>query len=881
MDAFSFCRKGSLVATITSSLQAFDSFTRSLQNVMQALDLTIVTIQQLQQSADSNAKVAASFDLTKAAIADDEAEMKRAIEATTNAQEQLNQAIDNQPSPSLPQPPVPVPVPPSPAPALLQPVWETYSAPTVLPTGMERMQQEMESAKAMYNELQMAQQQLSNEDMRLLSPNAIADINTMKQRVVGLQEMLQQVETAQGKLYQSASPEAYDGMNASIEHIRGQLHEAIALQDHMNDAMKLGDLAAVNQAYLKLNGIISSTESEIGNNIQLQEKFNQSFENGTKSAGLLKRVVGAIGTAYSRFSKVKDFLVSSYEVANNRTHAEQRLQGTMGNMNGATQDGIDRVKERAVALEGSTVIGADVGISGQSQLAKYVYDPSNVAAMTEAMYNLATQTYGVNVAQEQMQKTADVLGKAMMGDVNAMSRNGFKADMFDAAQIKMLKFGTEAERAALVVQMIEGKLSGLAQAAANTPEGKVVKLRAAWDGVKETIGYGVQREAAMFADFLLAVIPTIQNVIVTAFNIAAAVVNGVFQAITAGWKYVEPFLIAAAVVYIPILIARLWAMVPALWAQVEPVLAQAAGWAMLNWPILLMIAILGILIYVLTEFGVSGEQIVGAVFGYFMLLFTNVRNQVAVWWNLFASFAEFFNNLFIDPVYAIEKLFYDLQMLFLEVNRNMIKGVEDFAGNFMTRILGAVNKALEGFNWLADGLNKVLGIDYFKKAELFDVNNIHAISEKITEMMNQLEKPVSDKDVVYKARMEQSGYKEAFDTGYSAGGKLLSKLDGMTKIFKPDVLTGLGAGEWDVQNIARVGEVGKIKDTVDISSEDLKLMRDLAEMKNIQNFVTLTPVVEVRTGDIRHEVDVNEVVQKIEVMMAEAITSTAEGIYAG
>ncbi|GIQ62124.1 hypothetical protein PACILC2_06920 [Paenibacillus cisolokensis] len=48
----------------------------------------------------------------------------------------------------------------------------------------------------------------------------------------------------------------------------------------------------------------------------------------------------------------------------------------------------------------------------------------------------------------------------------------------------------------------------------------------------------------------------------------------------------------------------------------------------------------------------------------------------------------------------------------------------------------------------------------------------------------------------------------------------------------------------------RVNEVGRINETVDISSEDLKMMRELAEMKNIQNFVTLTPTVNVQTGDI-------------------------------
>ncbi|SDJ92718.1 hypothetical protein SAMN05421868_1591, partial [Paenibacillus naphthalenovorans] len=85
----------------------------------------------------------------------------------------------------------------------------------------------------------------------------------------------------------------------------------------------------------------------------------------------------------------------------------------------------------------------------------------------------------------------------------------------------------------------------------------------------------------------------------------------------------------------------------------------------------------------------------------------------------------------------------------------------------------------------------------------------------------------------------------------------------------------------DIANVDRVGSVGKIDDTVDISSEDLKVMRDLAEMKSIQNFVTLTPTVQVTTGPISREVDVDEVIRRIENVMDQEIESSAQGIYDG
>ncbi|GBG11338.1 putative phage tail tape measure protein [Paenibacillus agaridevorans] len=78
----------------------------------------------------------------------------------------------------------------------------------------------------------------------------------------------------------------------------------------------------------------------------------------------------------------------------------------------------------------------------------------------------------------------------------------------------------------------------------------------------------------------------------------------------------------------------------------------------------------------------------------------------------------------------------------------------------------------------------------------------------------------------------------------------------------------------------RLDEVGRVNDTVEINSEDLKTMRELAELKNIQNFVTLTPSVNVQTGDIRNGMDVSSMVQAITVALQEEIAASAEGVYA-
>ena len=92
-----------------------------------------------------------------------------------------------------------------------------------------------------------------------------------------------------------------------------------------------------------------------------------------------------------------------------------------------------------------------------------------------------------------------------------------------------------------------------------------------------------------------------------------------------------------------------------------------------------------------------------------------------------------------------------------------------------------------------------------------------------------------------------------------------------------------GASDWntdqyDVGNVDSVGSVGSIESDVNIADEDLKFLRDVAEMRYVQNFVTLTPTVAV-DAQINEKVDVDEVVTKIEKKLEDEFTAAAEGVY--
>ncbi|WP_202905390.1 hypothetical protein, partial [Luteimonas abyssi] len=227
-------------------------------------------------------------------------------------------------------------------------------------------------------------------------------------------------------------------------------------------------------------------------------------------------------------------------------------------------------------------------------------------------------------------------------------------------------------------------------------------------------------------------------------------------------------------------------------------------------------------------------------------------------------------------------------------------GAGDFANSFIDAIMNAVNKALEGFNWLVDKVNGIFGTD-FSKAELFDTANINSASDLINGMMNSLEKPTRNNgiDVWEIPKMKMWNVPNAFNSGYSAGANLVSGIGSeLGKI--NDIVNGAGqntglenvlkgldkfgglpgkADKGDIGKVGKVGEVGKINDTVDISSEDLKLLREYAELQNIQNFVTLTPNITFGDTHIKETADADAIIARLTTQLEEELRSSASGIY--
>lgn len=77
-----------------------------------------------------------------------------------------------------------------------------------------------------------------------------------------------------------------------------------------------------------------------------------------------------------------------------------------------------------------------------------------------------------------------------------------------------------------------------------------------------------------------------------------------------------------------------------------------------------------------------------------------------------------------------------------------------------------------------------------------------------------------------------------------------------------------------VYNVGTVDTVNNVNGTVDISSEDLKLLRDIASRDLLLSMTSVTPQANITFGDIRETADVNKIVDVIEDMVENAFATS-------
>jgi hypothetical protein len=258
----------------------------------------------------------------------------------------------------------------------------------------------------------------------------------------------------------------------------------------------------------------------------------------------------------------------------------------------------------------------------------------------------------------------------------------------------------------------------------------------------------------------------------------------------------------------------------------------------------------------LNKFAGTSINATGVVFGSFAALGAHLYNTFIVpFWNNFAALANFFGNIFNDPVAAVKVLFFDMAQTVIGYILNMAQTIEKI-------------------------INKIPGVTVDIAGGL---GSFHASIE-------QASQKVKDESgwVEYMGRLDFMDYSNAYNVGYDVGEDMDTTIRGLFDL--GDIGGNLGdfggAPPWIANDQQRIlqeiaDNTGSIAASIGNMRDYLAYMRDIAEREAINRFTTAEIKVDMTgmTNRIDSSMDVDGIVNQFVDGVTEAMESSAEGIH--
>ena len=894
------------MAAIQTAIELNDQFTSVLYGIMDAVNLATAQMYDMQQAMSMDIDTS-SLDGAREAI--DEA--TASLIALNGVAQQPAPVIDplagsSQPvlqgtQPNVPTEPVEIPV-----------HWETDSLDVFTGTGIDRFEQEVQSANSMLEQLSSTQNDIASQaySTTIFPPEMFQDLNSMAVRIDSIRERIQQIESNPVNM-------GTDTANSQLEQLRSQLDRAIQEQNNLNTAMQNMDVSGANAAYLQLSQTVGNTERYIRDNTDEQGRFNQEIQEGVSGAeglmGMIKRVVGAyVGIqSVGKILNMSDELTQTTSRLDLMNNSFNEINGTANETSelvnmvyAAAQDARGSFSDMAsvVARFGNNARDAFGNSEEVVAFADLVQKQMTIAgASTQEAANAElqlSQALGSGVlrgdelnsifeqAPNLIQNIADYLD-VPIGQIREMAADGelsadvVKAAIFAAADDINGKFDempmtwgqiwqSMQNTAVMVFQPVLQRLNGMANS--NAFQGFVdgtIEAMATTANIVLNIFDLMSQAGSFVADNWSVISPIVYGVI------AALAVYGTYLAITKGME-------TASKAVKTLMTIATYAHAAATRTAVNAITEETAAQLGLNtaflscpvvWITLLVIALIAVFyaaVAAVNHFAGTSVSATGLICGAFATagafianLFIGVVNTIigmgVTLWNLIANFVNAFALIFNNPIAGIEALFLSLFNFIVEVIESAARMLDAVFGSSLA-------DAVAGFQ------NKVQA-----KVDAVIAENGG------TEVL----KTVNMSDY----QIDRLNYGDAWNAGYNFGQGIddkisnfsLSDVFGKTDIPNPDdytsgfsdAIANSGAGG-NLSSIA--DDTSAIKDSVDITDEDLKYLRDIAEQEAINRFTTAEIKLDMtNNNNVSSDADLDGIVDGMTTKVLEALEAVREG----
>lgn len=909
------------MSSIQTGIELNDQFSGVLNNIISSVNLAVSAMYDMQQSMN------ADIDTSSLEGARDE------INQATAAIEAMNQAASQQTAPNIAPPVVdggngqvinvdvnpvlpdplvenPEPIrpeiqpnaPPDPEPVEIPVTWNTDGMDVFTGTGVERFQQEVQSANDMLNTLNTTQARISQtaQGMDILPDAAVQDMNTMQQRLSAIQQRIQQIENNPVNV-------GADNANAELEQLRMQLNQAIQEQNSLNQAMQNMDVSAANDAYLRLSQTVGNTERYIRDNVDEQGRFNQEISAGTQQANELTNTIKRAVAAYVSIQSVGKALNISDELVQTTSRLNMMNDGVQ-----TTAELVNMVYAAAQDARGSFSQMADV-VARFGNNAKDAFSSSEeVVAFADLIQKQMTiagaSTQEAANAELQLSQAlgSGVLRGDELNSIFEQAPNLIQniADYLDVPIGKIREMAADGELSADVVKAaifsaaddINSKFNEMPMTWGQIWQSMQNTALIAFQPVLQRLNDLANSEAFQtFIQGAIEAMATLANILLNVFDLAVSI--GTF--IGDNWSIIAPIvygIVAALTAYIAI--SAIVAAINGIMAMAEGVKAAAQMMATgatfaetaaqqglnaalmacpLTWIIMLILALIVVIFAVcnaiakMTGIANSGFGVitggVNVVIQFFKNLGLTVANIALGIGNAIAALASNMMTAFHNAICSVQSWFYNL----LSTALSVIEG-----------ICSALNK-LPFVEFDYSGISSAAD-DYAAKASEAAGNkeDYQSISDAFNEGFTTFD------------AFQDGWASDAFNAGAAWGDGIADKVSnfslsdvfGQTDIPNVsdytsgfnDAIANSGVGD-SIGNID--DNTGKIKDSLEVSEEDLKYLRDIAEQEAINRFTTAEINVDmsgmqntVNSGD-----DIDGFMTKLTDSVNEAVDNMTEGVH--
>lgn len=914
------------MSSIQTGIELNDQFSGVLNNIVNSVNLAVSAMYDMQQSMN------ADIDTSSIEGARDE------INQATAAINAMNEALNNQTAPDIAPPvvdegnqePIPAPIdpiipdplvenpepirpeiqpnaPPEPVEVPIQ--WESDNLEVFTGTGIERFQQEVQSANSMLEQLSSTQDAIARQayNTNLFPPESFQDLNRLAVRIDSVRDRIQQIENNPVNL-------GTDTANAELEQLRSQLNTAIQEQNELNQAMQNMDVSAANDAYLRLSQTVSGTERYIRDNVDEQGRFNQEIQEGTQQANELTNTIKnavlafvsiqSIGKALnisdelvqttSRLNMMNDGLQSTQELVNMVYAAAQDARGSFSEM----ADVVARFGNNAGDTFGSSeevVAFADLIQKQMTIAGASTQEASNaMLQLSQALGSGVLRGDELNSIFEQapnlIQSIADYLD-VPIGQIREMASEGelsadvVKAAIFASADEINAKFEempmtwgqiwqSMKNTAMIAFQPVLQRLNDIANSEAfQTFVNGAIEAMATLANVVLNIFELIGTVGGFIADNWSIISPIIYGVI-GALAVYAAYL-GIVKGIELASAAAKGVLAVAEFIHVAALAAQTGATISATAAQLG--LNGAMYACPIVWIIMLIIALIAIIFAVcsaiakLTGVANSGFGVItggiNVVIQFFKNLGLTVANIALGIGNAIAALGSNIMTAFHNAICSVQAWWYDLLSTCLSV---------------IESICAALNK-LPFVEFDYSGISNAAD-DYAAKAAEAAGNK-----EDYTSISDAFNDGFSTFDTF------QDGWAaDAFDAGASwgdgvadavsnfslsdvFGGTDIPNVDDYTSGFS-DAIANSGVGD----NLGSIADdTGAIKDNMDITQEDLKYLRDIAEQEAVNRYTVAEINIDqsgmqnnISSGD-----DIDGFMTKLTDSVNEAVDNMTEGVH--